>query len=246
MFIIRRVVILLLWVCGTIAASPCESDERPALLVLGDSLSAAYGLPMEKGWVHLLAQRLEQRGYSHRIVNASTSGETSRGGRERLPALLKRHEPQVVVIELGGNDGLRGLPLERLKSNLAMMIRQARESGARVLLVGIQMPPNYGPEYTRRFSAVYRELSEEMMVALVPFLLEGVAGDSTLMQPDGMHATAAAQPKLLNSVWKHLEPLLRETTENTESDSVNPALVTAAILGQAPSFVFVASESDPQ
>nr|WP_281180149.1 arylesterase [Thiohalomonas denitrificans] len=215
---IRRTIMLLLLVCGTIAASPAESDERPALLVLGDSLSAAYGLPVEQGWVHLLARRLEEHGYPHRVANASSSGETSRGGRERLPALLEQYEPEVVVIELGGNDGLRGLPLERLQSNLAMMIRKAREAGARVLLVGMHMPPNYGPEYTRRFSTVYRELAEEVQVGLVPFLLEGVAGDNALMQPDGMHATASAQPTLLENVWEHLEPLLRETTENTETE----------------------------
>ena len=217
MFIIKRWLGLgLLLVCGTIAASPGESDGQPALLVLGDSLSAAYGLEINKGWVHLLSRRLERHGFPHRVVNASTSGETSRGGRERLPVLLKRHDPEVVAIELGGNDGLRGLPLERLKSNLAMMVRQAREAGARVLLVGMHMPPNYGPEYTRRFTRLYRELAEELDVALVPFLLEGVAGDEALMQPDGMHAAVAAQPKLLDNVWPHLEPLLRSTTASPE------------------------------
>ncbi len=217
MFIIKRGFIIgLLLVCGTISASPGESDAKPALLVLGDSLSAAYGLSVDEGWVLLLAERIEQHGYPHRVVNASISGETSRGARERLPALLKRYDPAVVIVELGGNDGLRGLPLGRLKANLGTIVRQAREAGSRVLLVGMRMPPNYGPEYTRRFVTVYREVAEELDVALVPFLLEGVAGDNTLMQPDGMHAAAAAQPRLLDNVWGHLEPLLKRTAKKTE------------------------------
>lgn len=205
-------VVSLLLVWGTITASPDGSDGGPTLLVMGDSLSAAYGVPLEKGWVNLLRLRLREHGYPHSVVNASASGETSRGGRERLPVLLERHSPDVVIIELGGNDGLRGLTLQHLKSNLEAMIRQSRKAGARPLLIGMRMPPNYGPRYTRRFAAVYTDLAEELDVALVPFLLEGVAGDDALMQPDGMHAAATAQPTLLENAWTGLKPLLAPAT----------------------------------
>ncbi|ROR35199.1 arylesterase [Inmirania thermothiophila] len=182
---------------------------RPVLLVLGDSLSAGYGLAPGQGWVDLLGRRLAERGYPHRVVNASVSGETSGGGLERLPALLARHRPAVVVVELGGNDGLRGLGLERTRANLAAVVRRARAAGARVLLVGMRLPPNYGPLYTRRFAALYREIARDEGVPLVPFLLEGVALAPGMMQADGIHPTAAAQPRLLDNVWPHLEPLLR-------------------------------------
>ncbi len=174
------------------------------LLVVGDSLSAAYGIPEARSWVALLARRLPDR----RVVNASISGETSAGARVRLPELLERTDPDIVVIELGANDGLRGQPIDRLHDNLAAMIRLARAHGAAVLLVGMELPPNYGRRYTRDFRAVYRELAREYGVPLVPFLLTGVATEPGLMQADGLHPTAAAQPRILETVWRGLAGLL--------------------------------------
>ena len=178
------------------------------VLVFGDSLSAAYGVPAGRNWVDLLAQRLERNGHAAQVVNASVSGETTQGGVTRIDDALARHRPSVVVLELGGNDALRGLPLELTKANLARMIGRARAADARVLLLGMQIPPNYGPEYTRRFHALYEELHREMDVAWVPFFLEGVALEPGLMQDDGIHPTTEAQPRLLDNVWPFLEPLL--------------------------------------
>jgi len=176
--------------------------------VLGDSLSAAYGMDTSRGWVHLLRERLRNSPGEFRVVNASVSGETTSGGLARLPGLLQRHRPAWVILELGGNDGLRGLPLSRMESNLAAMVRLAREAGAGVLLVGMKLPPNYGPVYTRSFETVYRKLARESGAPLVPFLLEGVAGNERMMQPDNIHAAPAAQEKLLDNVWAVLEPLI--------------------------------------
>lgn len=188
---------------------PAVAAEAPVVLIVGDSLSAAYGMAVNDGWVALLRERIDAEGLPHEVVNASVSGDTSSGGLARLPDLLERHDPALVVIELGGNDGLRGLPLERLRVNLAQMVRLARARGARTLLVGMRMPPNYGPLYTERFEAVYRDVARETGAALVPFLLAGVAGDDALMQTDRMHAAAAAQPQLLANVWPALQPLLQ-------------------------------------
>lgn len=181
----------------------------PSILVVGDSLSAGYGIEMRNGWVTLLQQRLIKQGYPHAVVNASISGDTTAGGRARLPAALNRHRPRIVILELGGNDGLRGLSLRETRANLDAMIKTAQSAGARVLLVGIHLPPNYGPEFTRKFHAIYHELARAHDTALVPFLLEGVALSPGLMQPDGIHPRAAAQSRLLDNVWPHLEPLLK-------------------------------------
>ncbi len=178
------------------------------VVVLGDSLSAAYGMPVEQGWVSLLERRLEQNGCPYHVVNASISGETTSGGLSRLPGVVEAHSPDLVIIELGGNDGLRGLSLDQMRANLAAMIEAVKAIGAGVLLVGMQMPPNYGPTYTERFQSVYHELAERYGVALVPFLLEGVGGNDALMQPDRIHASAEAQPHLLTNVWDELAPLL--------------------------------------
>ncbi len=194
---------LLLWV-GGVAAQPAP----PVLLVLGDSLSAGYGIDASKGWVNLLAERLTALGYPHRVVNASISGDTSAGGLARLPQALGLHQPQVVVIELGGNDGLRGLAPGHLERNLAAAIQLSRDAGARVLLVGIRIPPNFGPVYTEQIAAVYQNLAASSNVALVPFLLDGVALQPGMMQTDGIHPTTAAQPALLDTVWPVLKPLL--------------------------------------
>ncbi len=181
-----------------------KAPSPPTLLVLGDSLSAAHGISPTQGWVSLLAQRLP----TWKVVNASVSGETSSGGRSRLPSLLARHTPRVVILELGANDGLRGLPLSSTRQNLQAMIDAVRQSGAKLLLVGIMLPPNYGAQYSMPFAQLYRELAEHNTLPLVPFLLEGVATDPSLMQADGLHPNASAQPRILQNVWPALAPLL--------------------------------------
>ena len=181
----------------------------PSILVVGDSLSAGYGIELRDGWVALLQQRLTRQGYPYTVVNASISGDTTAGGRARLADALKRHHPQIVILELGANDGLRGLPLRETRANLEAMIKAAQSAGARVLLIGMQLPPNYGPDYTGKFRAIYQELAQRYSLSLVPFLLEGVALTPKLMQPDGLHPRAAAQPRLLDNVWPYLEQLLK-------------------------------------
>ena len=186
------------------------------VLVFGDSLSVAYGVPAGKAWVDLLAVRLRERpqrtgngrSTAFTVINASASGETTQGGITRIDEVLARHQPEVVILELGGNDALRGLALDRTKANLAKMIAKSRASGAKVLLLGMQVPPNLGPLYTQRFAALYRELHEELKVAWVPFFLQGVALDPALMQDDGIHPTTQAQPKLLDNIWPALQALL--------------------------------------
>ena len=178
------------------------------ILVLGDSLSAAHGIDPDAGWVTLLQQRLRQRGYPHTVVNASISGDTTAGGLTRLPAALQRNRPAILILELGANDGLRGLSLSQARDNLARMIDLAREAGARVLLVGMLIPPNFGPAYTEKFQDMYRQLAQQKQLPLVPFFLDGVAGDRSLMQDDGLHPRAAAQPRLLDNLWPQLQPLL--------------------------------------
>ncbi|TCO81395.1 acyl-CoA thioesterase-1 [Plasticicumulans lactativorans] len=189
--------------------APWPALAAPALLVLGDSLSAAFGIDTRSGWVSLLAERLAARGLDLRVVNASISGDTTAGGLARLPPLLAEHRPRVVVIELGGNDGLRGLPLPVVRGNLESLIRASRDAGARVLLLGMRIPPNYGPRYTEAFHTLYADLAQRYEVPLVPFFLDGVAAQPGLMQDDGIHPRAEAQPRLLDNVWPALEPLLR-------------------------------------
>ena len=191
-----------------LAVGPLPALAMATVLVMGDSLSAAYGVPPGRSWVDLLDKRLQSNGAATRVVNASVSGETTQGGITRIDDALARHAPDVVILELGGNDALRGLPLERTRENLAEMIRRSRAAGARVLLLGMQIPPNYGPEYTRAFEALYAELHRELEVPWVPFFLEGVALEPELMQDDGIHPTPEAQPRLLENVWPALEPLL--------------------------------------
>nr|WP_298164296.1 arylesterase [uncultured Pseudomonas sp.] len=178
------------------------------VLVLGDSISAAFGLDTREGWVALLEKRLAEQGFSHRVVNASITGDTSAGGAARLPGLLAEYRPDWVVLGLGGNDGLRGLPPAQLQQNLAAMIDKAQASGAQVVLLGMLLPPNYGVRYTTAFARVYTTLAEEKNVALVPFFLEGVGGVPTMMQNDGIHPALKAQPVLLENVWPVLKPLL--------------------------------------
>lgn len=181
--------------------------DAPLVLILGDSLSAAHGMPVEAGWPALLAKRLDERGDT-RVINASISGETTSGGLTRLPALLAEHQPDVVVIELGANDGLRGLPIGQIRSNIEAMIGQASAAQAEVILLGIELPVNFGRRYRSQLRAVYAELAQAHDLGLVPFLLEGVALEPELMQDDGLHPTAQAQPRLLDNVWPVLERAL--------------------------------------
>lgn len=186
----------------------CNS-QAGTLLVLGDSLSAGYGLEPGQGWVVLLQQRLEQRGLPHRVVNASISGETTAGGLARVAALLDQHRPDWLLLQLGANDGLRGLSLDAMERNLDTIVMRAGQRGIKVVLVGMQIPPNYGRVYTERFAAVYRELAAKHRLPFVPFLMERVALDPALIQADQLHPNAAGQPPLLETVWPVLEPLLR-------------------------------------
>lgn len=185
------------------------SPKEPVILVYGDSLSAGYGIAVEKGWVNLLSDRLQAQGYGYRVVNASVSGETTTGGLARLPRALATHRPSIVIIELGGNDGLRGLPLATTRANLDAMIALAAAGRRPVVVLGMRMPPNYGERYTGGFAAAFGELARRHRAALVPFLLAGIADQPALMQADGLHPNERGQPLLLDNVWPALQPLLR-------------------------------------
>ena len=179
------------------------------VLVWGDSLSAGYGLRQQQSWPALLGERISAARLPHKVVNASISGETTAGGLARLPAALETHKPSVVVIELGANDGLRGLPVKAMAANLQAMVDASRKAGAQVLLVGMRMPPNYGPDYTARFEAVFRDLAKTNRLRLVPFMMEGFADQRHYFQADGIHPVAEAQPLILDTIWRELKPLLR-------------------------------------
>jgi acyl-CoA thioesterase-1 len=181
------------------------------ILVFGDSLSAAHGLRPEQGWVALLDARLKAQGYGYQVINASVSGETTTGGLARLPRELRFTRPGIVILELGANDALRGLPLALTRRSLAEMIRLAEAARARVLLIGLLIPPNYGPRYTRQFADMYPSLARQFHTALVPFLLKGVALNPQLMQPDGLHPNARGEPLVLQNVWPYLEPMLKKS-----------------------------------
>ena len=189
-------------------AADTDSESRRAIVVLGDSISASYGIQREQGWVHLLDTALAQREESWFAVNASISGETTGGGYARLAGVLAEHNPEIVIIELGGNDGLRGYPVEKIRENLRGMVDLVNESGATPIIVAMRIPPNYGPRYTRAFDTVFGEVATEKNTAYVPFLLEEVALADNMMQEDGIHPTAQAQPLLLDAVWEELLPLL--------------------------------------
>lgn len=203
----------ILVVAGLLLATGVNAAEPTRLLVLGDSLSAAHGIEREAGWVARLEERLTNRRGAYAVINASIGGDTTRGGRSRLPDALVEHDPDIVIIELGGNDGLRGIPLSETRRNLATMIETARNSGARVLLVGVRLPTNYGDAFIQRFRAVYRDLADEYDIALVEKFLAGVAEKPELMQPDGIHPTAAAQQRLLENIWAELVGLLNGAAE---------------------------------
>jgi acyl-CoA thioesterase-1 len=179
------------------------------ILVFGDSLSAGYGIAVKQSWPSLLGERLQADKLPYTIVNASISGETTAGGRSRFPAALKQHQPAIVILALSANDGLRGLPLTEVRANLTQMVQAAKGTGARVLLAGMRLPPNYGPDYTRDFNALFATVAKQEKVALLPFLLEPIAEDDAAFQSDRLHPTAAAQPKILDHVWQSLRPLLK-------------------------------------
>jgi len=208
---LRSTICAVLSALAALLALTAQASTGGPILVVGDSLSAAYNIAVDEGWVALLERRLHATGYGQQVVNASVSGETSRGASARLPALLERHQPTIVIIEIGGNDGLRGLPLDVFRTNLAGMIEQAQAAKARVLLLGMRIPPNYGPKYTEEFHAVYVDLAQRYGTGLVPFLLEDVALNPELMQDDGIHPRAPAEPVILDRVWESLEPLLGDS-----------------------------------
>ncbi len=206
----RHFFLWLMMIAGPIAGTPAKADPAP-ILVFGDSISAGYGLAhVDDGWVGMLRAKLKSEGYGEPVVNASVSGETTAGGLARLPRALEVHHPGIVIIELGGNDGLRALPLDQMQTNLRRMVRLSAAAGARVLLLGIRIPPNYGPEYTDNFAKSFAEVAKLEGVALVPFLLADVALSPTLMQADGIHPNEQGQPKLLGQVWPALKPMLRK------------------------------------
>ena len=198
----------LLSVSTAYTAQQQTSLQTPIILVLGDSLSASFGIDQSKGWVSLLEQKLDKNYFNYRIVNASISGETTQGGLQRLPKLLTKYQPQLVIVELGGNDGLRGLNIEMIKSNLQTMISKATNNHAEILLIGMRLPPNYGKFYTDSFHQMYVDLGQANKIPVVPFLLEGIATKDNLMQADGIHPRVEAQPLMLDNVWTQLKPLL--------------------------------------
>ena len=202
---LRIVLVLLLSGAASVA---CAAST---ILVFGDSVSAGYGLPRDQSWVDLLRARLAREHADYKVVNASVTGETTTGGRLRLASTLKQHQPQVVILELGGNDGLRGTRVDSIRANLAAMIAECRRHQSRVLLVGMNVPPNYGSDYTEKFRLLFETLAKAERVPLVPFLFEGFGADRAMFQPDGIHPVAAAQPKMLDNVWPHLLPLLAQS-----------------------------------
>jgi acyl-CoA thioesterase-1 len=192
-------------------ASASAHAEAPVILVFGDSISAGYGLPhVDQGWVELLKTRLKTQGYGYQVINASVSGETTAGGLARLPRALELHHPSIVIIELGGNDGLRALPIAQFRDNLTQLVALASASGAKVLLLGMRMPPNYGPQYTEQFAKVFSDLARDKKIPSVPFLLTDIALNQNLLQGDEIHPNVDGQPILLNNVWPALQPLLKK------------------------------------
>ena len=198
-----------LLLCLFVSASAAAHTAR-TILVFGDSISAGYGIRVEIGWVALLQAKLDRQGYGYRVINASVSGETTAGGLDRLPRALALHRPRIVIIELGGNDGLRALPIAEMRANLGRMARLARAARAAVLLLGMRLPPNYGPEYTAQFHRAFVDLARRQRLAFVPFLLRGIALQPALMQADGLHPNERGQPLLLANVWPALRPLLHK------------------------------------
>jgi acyl-CoA thioesterase I len=207
---VKRLFVLFVLVVASVSANGEAPAETPVILVFGDSISAGYGLAhVERGWVALLQTRLKEQEYGYQVINASVSGETTAGGLARLPRALMLHQPKIVILELGGNDGLRALPIAQMRSNLVRMVDLASAAGAKVILLGMRMPPNYGPDFTEQFRSSYSDLARDRKLPLVPFLLNDIALLPNLMQADGIHPNELGQPKLLDNVWPWLKPLLR-------------------------------------
>jgi acyl-CoA thioesterase I len=199
----------------TVYPTVYAAEKTPAtILVLGDSLSAAYGLNADEGWVTLLQQQLNKQGYNYRVINASVSGDTTRTGLNRLQPALKTHEPRIVIIALGANDGLRGLPFSEIENSLVKMVELCKQQGAQVLLVGVRLPPNYGQVYNQKFAELYRQLADSYGIPLVPRMLDQVAEDRELMQQDGMHPKAIAQAQVMRNIWAGLKPVLDQNIKN--------------------------------
>jgi len=207
---VKRLLVLFVLIAASVSANGAAPAEGPVILVFGDSISAGYGLArVEQGWVALLQTRLKEQEYGYQVVNASVSGETTAGGVARLPRALTLHQPKIVILELGGNDGLRALPIAQMRANLVRMIDLSTAAGAKVLLLGMRMPPNYGPDFTEQFRSCYSEVARDEKLPLVPFLLNDIALSPNLMQADGIHPNELGQPQLLANVWPSLKPLLR-------------------------------------
>jgi acyl-CoA thioesterase-1 len=200
----RRILFLIV----LLSCANAHAADVPTVLIFGDSLSAGYGIDVDQSWAALLQSRLEQQGYEHRVVNASITGETTEGGAERITPALANFEPALIILELGGNDGLRGFPPDRMRSNLEKIIAASKASGAAVVLLGIRIPSNYGPRYTQAFESVFRETAESLDIPWIEFFMEGIALNDELMQPDGIHPNAAAQPVLLDNAWPIIEAAL--------------------------------------
>ncbi|MFA7349870.1 MAG: arylesterase [Methylotenera sp.] len=209
LFLVLKTALLSLCVLGLVAWAPAANAENPKILIVGDSLSAAYGIPQQQGWAALLQKKLQHKNYHYDVVNASMSGETTSGGASRINTALQKTKPTIVVLELGANDGLRGLPVNEMITNLSNIIRQSKQSGAKVLLIGMQIPPNYGPKYAEAFSQSYQRLSHEHKIPLVPFMLKNIAVQPDLIQQDGLHPNALAQPMILENIWPQLKLLLK-------------------------------------
>jgi len=203
-----RVILSFLLLVFGLVFQVSQADDPPVILILGDSLSAGFGMNVEDSWVHLLEIRLQERGHSYRILNSSISGDTTQGGLARLPRLLDRYQPEIVIIELGGNDGLRGINPDITRNNMTLMIQQSQQNGASVLLAGIKLPPNYGTAYLEQFESMYADLANEYGTLLVPFFMDGVVFTPGLLQADGIHPNEKGQPVLLDNVWQVLEPAL--------------------------------------
>jgi len=206
----KYLIVLLLSLLTIQPVSSLHANPSAGILVLGDSLSGAYGIDRAQGWVSLLQQKLDAEGYGYQVINASVSGDTTRTGLGRIDAALASHRPDIAIIALGGNDGLRGLPFGEIENSLAKIIERCRASGTRVLLVGVRLPPNYGSAYTQKFAAIYKTLAQRYQIPLVPRVLEDIAEHPELMQQDGIHPTAAAQPKVMMNIWTGLEPMLNK------------------------------------
>ncbi|HBA08361.1 MAG TPA: arylesterase [Methylotenera mobilis] len=210
LLLVLKTLLLSLFFSSFVAWSVPAYAENPKIMIYGDSLSAAYGIPQQKGWASLLQQKLVSEHYQYDVVNASISGETTSGGVSRIRNALSQIKPNIIILELGANDGLRGLPIESMIANLNTIIQEGKKSGAKILLVGMKIPPNYGPQYTKLFSQSYLKLSQEHQIPLVPFMLENIAAKTNLIQDDGLHPNAIAQPLVLDNIWSKLKMLLKK------------------------------------